>query len=101
MPSLQELLDRRASLEKEIEETRKREKADAIAKVKALMSQYGLTTADLGGKSAPKSTGTKGTKVAVKYRDRATGDIWSGRGLQPKWLKAALAKGRKLDEFSV
>jgi len=101
MPSLQELLDRRASLEKEIEETRKREKADAIAKVKALMSQYGLTTADLGGKSVPKSTGTKGTKVAVKYRDRATGDIWSGRGLQPKWLKAALATGRKLDEFSV
>ena len=27
--------------------------ADAIAKVRALMSEYGLTLADLGGKAAP------------------------------------------------
>jgi DNA-binding protein H-NS len=100
MASLQELLDRRATLEKEIEETQRREKAEAIVKVRTLMSEYGLTASDLGGK-ASKSTGTKGTKVAVKYRDRATGDTWSGRGLQPKWLKAALASGRKLDEFAV
>jgi len=103
MASLQDLLDRKAELEKEIEATRRQEKADAISKVKALMSQYGLTMADLVAKGAPKAkAGTaKGAKVAVKYRNAATGDTWSGRGLQPKWLKAALAAGRKIDEFSV
>jgi ParB-like chromosome segregation protein Spo0J/DNA-binding protein H-NS len=38
---------------------------------------------------------------AYKYRDPATGDTWSGKGLQPKWLKVALANGRKLSDFDV
>jgi DNA-binding protein H-NS len=102
MPSLQDLLDRKAALEKEIETTRKQERTEAIAKVKALMSQYGLSVADLSIKSAPKASGSgKGRKVAVKYRNAATGDTWSGRGLQPKWLKAAVAAGRKVEEFAV
>ena len=99
MASLQDLLDRKAALEREIETTRRPEKADAIAKVKALMSQYGLTPADLSSKGTAKTGGTKGSKVAVKYRNKATGDTWSGRGLQPKWLKAALAAGRKIEDF--
>ena len=99
MASLQDLLDRKAALEREIETTRRQEKTEAIAKVKALMSQYGLTPADLSPKGAAK-TGGKGSKVAVKYRNKATGDTWSGRGLQPKWLKAALAAGRKIEDFA-
>lgn len=99
MASLQDLLDRKAALEKEIEATRRQEKADAISKVRALMSEYGLSAADLSTKSAAKSSGGKGSKVAVKYRNKATGDTWSGRGLQPKWLKAALAAGRKIEDF--
>ena len=35
--------------------------------------------------------------MAAKYRNKATGETWSGRGLQPRWLKAALASGKKLD----
>ena len=104
MASLQDLLDRRAALEKEIEATRRQEKAEAISRVRDLMSQYGLTAADLIAKGAAKGTpaaGGKGGKVAVKYRNAATGDTWSGRGLQPKWLKAALAAGRQIEEFAV
>jgi len=102
MASLQDLLDRKAALEKEIESTRRQERADAIAKVKVLMSQYGLTVSDLNAKGAAKpASGGKGGKVAIKYRNAATGDTWSGRGLQPKWLKAALAAGRKIEDFSV
>lgn len=99
MATLQELLDQRASLEKQIETTRRQEKSEAIAKVKALMSEYALTTADLDTKAASKAVTSKGGKVAAKYRNAATGDSWSGRGLQPKWLKAALASGRTLEDF--
>ena len=101
MASLQDLLDRKAALEKEIEATRRQEKADAVSKVRELMSQYGLSMADLAPKSTAKGVSAKGGKVAVKYRNTATGDTWSGRGLQPKWLKAALAAGRKIEEFAV
>jgi DNA-binding protein H-NS len=65
------------------------------------MSEYGLTAADLSSRApaAPKAAGTR--KVAVKYRDAATGNTWTGRGLQPKWLKSALADGKALADFEV
>ncbi|ARN20819.1 H-NS family nucleoid-associated regulatory protein [Piscinibacter gummiphilus] len=101
MSTLQDLLARKAALEQEIESTQKRERSDAVAKVKALMAEYGLTAADLAAKSTGRSGAPKGGKVAAKYRNAATGDSWSGRGLQPKWLKAALASGKKLSDFAV
>ena len=52
-------------------------------------------------KSAATSTGPNG-KSPVKYRDPMTGSTWSGRGLQPKWLKVALNEGgKKLTDFIV
>jgi len=102
MSTLKELLDRKAALEKEIDSTRREEHANAIAKVKALMQEHGLTIADISVKStARQPSSAKGGKVAPKYRDNQSGDTWSGRGLQPKWLKAHLAAGRRLDEFAI
>lgn len=98
MASLKDLLAQRAALDEQIAQTKDRERADAIAKVKSLMSEYGLTAADLNSRT-PKAG--KVSKVAVKYRNQATGETWSGRGLQPKWLKAAIAGGAKLDDFHV
>lgn len=37
--------------------------------------------------------------ASVIYRDAATGQTWSGKGLQPKWLKVALARGKSLSDF--
>jgi DNA-binding protein H-NS len=99
--TLQDLLAQKEALEREIENTKKQHRADAIAKVRSLMAEYGLTASDLAGKGGSKGAGTKTGKVAAKYRNAATGDTWSGRGLQPKWLKAALAAGRKIEDFSV
>ena len=102
MTKLQDLLAKREALEREIEQTKREERADAIARVRALMAEYGLTLADLGAaKPAKKPTAGSGAKVAPKYRDPASGQTWSGRGLQPNWLKAALAGGRKLDDFKL
>lgn len=102
MATLSELLAQKAAIEKQIIETQREEKSAAIAQVKTLMAQYGLSAADLGARSTsamPARNG--GGKVAAKYRDPATGDTWSGRGLQPKWLKAALGAGRSLSDFAL
>jgi DNA-binding protein H-NS len=105
MTTLQDLLAKKAALEQEIEATQKRERQDAIAKVKSLMNEYGLSASDLTGKGSAKTGGksgaSKGGKVAAKYRNNATGETWSGRGLQPKWLKAAVAAGKKLEDFAL
>jgi DNA-binding protein H-NS len=101
---LKELLALRAELDGQIEIATREQKAQAIAQVKTLIAEYGLTMADIqGGSSNPKGkrAGKSGAKVAVKYLDKSTGDTWTGRGLQPKWLRAALATGRKLTEFVV
>lgn len=101
MASLQDLIAQKEALERQIELTKKRDRSEAIAKVRSLMTEYGLALADLSTKSSPKVSPGSGKKVAAKYRNKATGDAWSGRGLQPKWLKAALTAGRKIEEFAV
>lgn len=46
-------------------------------------------------------TGKPAKNSTAKYQNQATGETWSGRGLQPKWLKAALTAGAKLEDFEV
>lgn len=101
MPSLKELLAQKEALDREIENTKKQARSEAIAKVRELMAEFGLTSKDLGTKAGKKGSTRSGAKVAVKYRDAATGNSWSGRGLRPNWLKAALAAGRKIEDFAV
>lgn len=99
MATYQELLQQQKDLEKQIEAARKQELSEAITKVRSLMSQYGLTMADIT--SSGKTSSAKGTKVPPKYRNAETGDTWTGRGRQPKWVEAALASGKKLEDLSV
>ncbi|MDQ6628921.1 MAG: H-NS histone family protein [Pseudomonadota bacterium] len=102
MATLHELMAQKEAIERQIDQTKKQQRGDAVAKVHALMSEYGLTLADLGAKQSgkPKSGGSAG-KVPAKYRNTSTGETWSGRGLQPRWLKAALASGKKIGDFTV
>jgi DNA-binding protein H-NS len=100
MATLAELLAQKAELERRIAEQQREERAAAIAQVRELMSQYGLTLADIGARGAAPPAAPR-AKVAAKYRDSTTGQTWSGRGLQPNWLKAALAQGRRLEDFVV
>lgn len=105
MATLNELIAQKAALEKEIESRRTQEREEAVSKVRALMSEHGLTLADLSQRGSRGGGGSgsasKGSKVAAKYRNSATGETWSGRGLQPKWLKAAIASGKSLADFAV
>jgi DNA-binding protein H-NS len=102
MATLQELLAQKAAIEKQIIETQRQERTDAIARVRALMAEYGLSAADIVGKTAaPPARKQEGRKVEPKYRNPDTGETWSGRGLQPKWLKAALADGKNITDFAL
>ena len=101
MSNIQDLMAQRANIDRMISEAQREAHSGAVAKVKALMAEHGLTAADLSGR-APVSRAAKPTgKVAPKYRNNATGDTWTGRGLQPNWLKAALAGGAKIGDFTI
>jgi DNA-binding protein H-NS len=98
--SLTDLLAQKAAIEQQIADAQRHQRAEAIQKVRTIMSEYGLTLADIGSKGVamPKKATAK---VAAKYRNAATGESWSGRGLKPKWLTAALASGKSLGDFAV
>ena len=86
MATLKELMAQKEALEQKIVEARETELADAIAKVLAIVTEYGLTAADIfGGERGRKASGTK-AKVAAKYKD-ANGNSWTGRGRAPKWIE--------------
>lgn len=86
--SYKDLLKQREALEQQISEARRRELAAAIAQVRELVAEYGLTQQDVFpvGRSA-RTSATSGVKVAPKYRDPLTGQTWTGRGKAPKWIQ--------------
>jgi DNA-binding protein H-NS len=48
-----------------------------------------------------RTSAMKGVKVKPKYRDARTGDTWAGRGVQPRWLTAALKSGKNLEDYLI
>lgn len=86
MTTYKQLLEQRESLELEIREAKKRETGAALAQVRALVAEFGLTAQDVFP-SAKRRTARVGAKVAAKYRNTATGQTWTGRGKAPKWIE--------------
>lgn len=72
--------------------------SDASGEIAPPAAGRGRSPASKKGRAA-KGKGAAG-KRPVKYRDES-GNTWSGRGLQPNWLKQALAKGSTLESFRV
>ncbi len=51
-----------------------------------------------------RSGGRDGTRgpVAPKYRNPENpAETWSGRGLKPRWMAAAIKGGKKLEDFAI
>ena len=99
--NLKDLLAQKAAIEKQIEEagaprTRRRDCQGEIPDGRTWPEHCRP-----GARGATKAARKAAAKVAAKYRNAATGDSWSGRGLRPNWLKAALASGKKLEDFAV
>jgi DNA-binding protein H-NS len=83
-----ELLQQREALELAIAQARQNEISSAVAKVRDLVAEYGLTAQDIfPGRGAKTGAVKAASKVAAKYRDEATGQTWTGRGKAPKWIE--------------
>jgi DNA-binding protein H-NS len=52
------------------------------------------------GKALRIGSSLKGKKVPPKYRSRS-GETWAGRGARPRWLVAAMKKGKKIEDFLI
>lgn len=88
MSSYKDLLKQREEIDKKIQDARQRELTDAVAKVRVLVQEHGLSAADIfpPARSA-RSSAAAGSKVAAKYKNPQTGETWTGRGKAPKWIQ--------------
>lgn len=86
MTSYTELQAEIKKLQQQAEQVRREELAGAIAKIVATMNEYGISVDDLGAAPRSKIVRKSRTPVAAKYRDTTTGQTWSGRGKEPRWL---------------
>jgi DNA-binding protein H-NS len=93
------------AMQAEAERIRNREVAEVVSRITEAIRTYGLTEQDLFG-SSRKGAGTKVAAKkksarsggAPKYSD-AAGNSWGGMGPRPRWLREALASGKKLEDF--
>jgi len=104
MADLQELIRQKADLERQIAQLNSQGRQEAIDEIRKIMSEHALTADDIASnvktRKSTKLDGSERKPVAAKYKDDQ-GHQWTGRGLKPKWLSAALASGRKLEDFAV
>ena len=102
MTAFNELLARKAELDRQIDALGREQRAPVIAEIKALMADHGLTLADLAGQApaSAKKLAAKGSKAEAKYRDPDSGATWVGRGPRPRWLKAAIEGGKTLEDLA-
>ena len=93
-----------AELEKQLQQARSAERQTVIQSIRQLMQTHGLSQADLQPRGYTSKSGDqakKGQPVQAKYRDPASGKTWSGRGLQPNWLRDHVASGKTKESFLI
>jgi DNA-binding protein H-NS len=102
MTTLIEIQKQIVLLQQQAEEIKAKEFSQALQDIKAKMAAYGITTADLeDGKGKTRKAAAKSSAPApVKFRG-PNGETWSGRGLMPRWLSAAVAQGKSKESFAV
>lgn len=103
MSRLLEINEQMARLQQEADAIRQSERQSVIDDILAKMETYGLSPEDLSpaGKSSRRaaSTGARGP-VTAKYRG-PNGELWTGRGMTPRWLKALLDQGHNKASFLI
>jgi DNA-binding protein H-NS len=90
-------------------ETLKQQEKPGMSQLKAVVVKYHLTRSDmdavfkLSNGRGGKPSKLAGRKLKPKYRNPENkSETWSGRGLRPKWLIAAMkTTGKKIDHFAI
>lgn len=104
MSTLIEIQNQIAALQKQAEEIRANELAKNVQDILNTMDAFGITVDDLERtkgrtrKSAP--SGKSSSPAPVKYRG-PNGEVWTGRGLMPRWLTALVSEGQTKESFAV
>ncbi len=98
--SLSDLNELATRVQKAIASKKDEAKAETLSKLKALASAEGFSLDELMGKGpgGRRQRSDKGVKLKPKYIG-PNGEIYTGRGPTPKWLKSLERKGEKREKY--
>lgn len=118
MTSLIDIQSQIEALQKQAQEIKANEFQNTVQDILAKMQAFGITVKDLvaanpalavgAGRQKTKTGVPKVAKavrkslnpVAPKYRG-PNGEVWSGRGLTPRWLTTLIEQGQSKESFAV
>ena len=93
--SVDKLIALRSQIEATLSGKVAQERRSLEAQLNAL-SRVNSSKSKGGGASLRGGGALRGTSIAPKYRNpEDPSETWAGRGLKPRWLTAALKKGKK------
>ena len=96
--SIADLRTLQDSVKQELKKREQQDVAVAREKILAIAKSVGISVSELVGGSVRGKSGP----VAVQYRNpNDQSQQWTGRGRQPKWIKAWLESGKTLDAVRV
>lgn len=96
--TLEELKSLKKDVDKAIDAVQRRQRTEALKEMQAVAKKHGLSVDEIIG-SKPK---TAKSKAPAKYRNPENPDqVWSGRGRQPAWYKAAIEAGKKPESMEI
>jgi len=88
--SLEEIDKALEALQQERDQALKVESKQALAQVKQIIAKFGFTADQLFGETKIRA------QAAAKFKNLETGETWSGRGREPRWIK-----GKDYDQFRI
>ena len=93
-------------LQEEAEQLRKVEIQEVISGINSKISLYGIKQNELKFLDSLKpemkaDSKPPKNKLPPKYRNKETGQEWSGRGHEPKWLTTEINQGYARDDFEI
>ncbi|WP_444453576.1 trans-acting regulatory protein HvrA [Rhodobacter capsulatus] len=96
--SLNELKALRSKVDRAIVTYEDRKKKEALAELEEIARKMGYPLAEIMAVAGTKPRKT----VAAKYANPENpSETWTGRGRKPKWVEAALAAGKSLDDLTI
>src|SRR5712691_844910 len=81
-----------------------RKAGDARKEIEAQLYALGEGAAGVVGRGrrGRRRSSLKGRKIAPKYRNpKNRSETWAGRGAMPRWLRAEIKGGKKLEHFAI
>lgn len=101
MASYAELLAQAKGLMEQAEVVRKTEKSEALAYIRSKMKEFGIKAADLGFERKYKSKSPGGKSELPARFKGPEGQLWSGLGRYPDWLRREIGNGKAKGDFQI